>query len=402
MRYELAIVGGGIVGLAHAWLASRQGRTVVLVERDRVGSGASVRNFGMIWPIGQPCGELMGLALRSRQLWLELAEQTGIWVHPCGSLHLARHEDELDVLGEFVELLNDSNTGELVDQISSPPSIPFPEYARQVSLVDPAQVTELTPAARQHGLLGALWSPTELCVNPPQAIAGMTDWLEHQSNVTLLRSTVVTEVDGQCLKTSNGERIDFEQAIVCSGSDFETLYPDVFARAGLRKCKLQMMATAGQPGGWKLGPHLAGGLTLRHYHSFSGCASLPKLQQRIAEEAPLLDRYGIHVMASQNNVGEVILGDSHEYDQEITPFDSAEIEQLMLAELRKLLDLPDFRIARRWHGVYAKHTQRHVLNQQVSEHVRIVTATGGAGMTLSLGLAEQALSELGVGEPGTF
>ena len=101
------------------------------------------------------------------------------------------------------------------------------------------------------------------------------------------------------------------------------------------RCKLQMMATAPQPSDWKLGPHLAGGLTLRHYRSFDQCASLGKLKQRIHAEQPLLDTYGIHVMAAQNNSGQVILGDSHQYDKDITPFDSAEIENLMMSELKK-------------------------------------------------------------------
>ena len=182
---------------------------------------------------------------------------------------------------------------------------------------------------------------------------------------------------------------------VCSGSDFETLYPDFFARSGIRRCKLQMMRTAPQPNNWRLGTHVAGGLTLAHYSSFENCPTLPTLKQRIAREMPDYVRYGIHVMAAQNERGEVIIGDSHEYDEAMSPFDKAEIDDWILRYLRTFLRLPDEGIAARWHGIYAKHPTRPIVIEEVGPKTTVVVAPGGAGMTLSFGFAEDWWNENG-------
>ena len=97
---EVAVVGAGIVGLAHAWAAARRGLSVLLFERSPRPSGASVRGFGMIWPIGQ-AGDLYFQAMRSRDRWIELSQKAGVWVNDCGSLHLATGPDEKAVLEEF-------------------------------------------------------------------------------------------------------------------------------------------------------------------------------------------------------------------------------------------------------------------------------------------------------------
>jgi glycine/D-amino acid oxidase-like deaminating enzyme len=117
---------------------------------------------------------------------------------------------------------------------------------------------------------------------------------------------------------------------------------------------------------------------------------LKSLQARIDEETPELPRFGIHVMASQFAGGEVILGDSHEYGAEISPFDKPEIDDLILRESRKVFRLNDWNMTQRWHGIYAKHPALPVFEQTVGDGVHVFVGTGGAGMTLSFGLAERA------------
>jgi FAD dependent oxidoreductase TIGR03364 len=352
---DVIVVGAGIVGLAHAWSAAKRGKSVRVFERTRRAEGASIRNFGMIWPIGQPAGVCHETALRSRALWLELRKQTGLWVDECGSIHLAHRPDELAVLTEFADRA--------------------PSLGYSVRLMSPDEVVTASPAANPEGLLGGLWSASELCVDPREAVATTADWLRNQHGVEFHFNTLVRLADERGVETSDGRRFAAGRTLICSGADFETLFPELLATSGLRRCKLQMMRTEPQPGGWRTGPHLASGLTLRHYHNFDVCESLAAVKRRIAEESPELDRYGIHVMVSQNRLGEAVLGDSHEYNDAITPFNKAEIDNLMLRELQTVVRLKSWTIAERWSGVYAKHAAEPQFVLEALPGVSIITAS---------------------------
>ncbi len=366
---SLAVVGAGVVGLAQAWAAAKRGFRVTVFERDSHCVGASVRNFGMVWPIGQPNGPLHRAALLSRGLWLEFLADAGLPHRRCGSLHLAYREDELAVIREFAEA-----SGEL---------------GYDCELLSPEAAAAKSPAVRRDAVLGALWSPTEVGVNPRVVIREMPRWLESKYGVRFRFGVTVESVAGRVIRASDGSMSRASRVVVAAGSDFRRLYPDLYRRAGFKLCKLQMLATAPQPKGWDLGPMIAGGLTLRHYESFGVCGSLGRLKQRVAEETPELDEYGVHVMVSQNEQGELILGDSHEYSDDPSPFDQELIDELILRELQQIVEVPDWTITRRWHGVYPKRPNCTELEHEPEPGVRVVVASGGCGMTMSFGLAEE-------------
>ncbi|MCW3096248.1 MAG: dependent oxidoreductase [Chthonomonadaceae bacterium] len=369
--FDTAVVGAGVLGLAHAYHLAKQGQRVVVFERSPQAVGASIRNFGMLWPIGQTAGEMYAMAIRSREIWLEALQQSGIWHERTGSLHLAYHEDEEQVLREFAAEASHSGY--------------------QCALLTPAQIQERSRAVHPDGLRAGLWSPTEVCVDPPTTIASLPGYLTRQYGVTFHFDTAVTACgDGMLL--AGGHEWRAERLYVCGGDDFQTLFPDVLQSSGMIRCKLQMLRSQPMEGRWRLGPMLAAGLTLRHYKSFQNCPSLSALKQRVAAETPLYDRYGIHVMASQNGKGELVLGDSHEYDADISPFDKSEIDALILDYLQTFLRTPDLRIASRWHGVYAKHPTEPYLVLHPTANTTVVTGVGGAGMTLSFGLAERVVN----------
>jgi FAD dependent oxidoreductase TIGR03364 len=371
-RADVAVVGGGILGLAHAYTLARKGKRVVLFERGMRATGASIRNFGMIWPIGQAAGEMHRLALRSREIWLEVLQAAKLNFRPTGSLHVAHRDDEAEVLREFAE---------------AGPAAGYP--CRWLS----AEATlKKSSAIQPTDLKGSLWSDTELTVDPREILLELPKYLQ-ANGVELRFGSCVRRIELPLVEAvqASGEKDAWEagQAIVCGGDDFETLYPEIFSASGLTRCKLQMMRTGPQPGGWQLGPSLASGLTLRFYKAFAICRSLAALRERIALEKPEYDRWAIHLLVSQTSDGAITLGDSHEYGLHVDIFNKALLDDLILREAAIFLRLPSWPIAERWYGVYALHPERPYFEVEAAPGVRIVTAPGGSGMTLSFGLAER-------------
>jgi D-hydroxyproline dehydrogenase subunit beta len=225
---DIAIVGAGILGLAHALAAAKRGFKVVVFERHPQAIGASIRNFGMVWPIGQPSGILFDRALKAREIWLEIASRAGFQIDPCGSLHLAHHADEMAVLEEFAASRSSDS----------------------IMLLTPKQAFEKNPAVVTQGLIGALYSATEAIVDPREAIGKIPAFLAAEYGVEFRFGTAVTQIDYPHL-VAGGEPWTVQQIFVCGGVDFETLYPAVYASSGITKVKLQMMRTVPQPNDFK-------------------------------------------------------------------------------------------------------------------------------------------------------
>ena len=369
------VVGAGIVGLATARALAKKGFAVKVFERSERATGASIRNFGMIWPIGQPAGKLYQRAIRSREIWKETAASAGIWYDPVGSLHLAYYADEWTVLQEL--------------------HAAFCKEGRPVELLNPEEIRQRSEAVVPDNLQGGLFSNDEIIVDPREAIASLPAYLTERLGVTFYWGKCVSYISDQTVYIGNAEEYEADLVFICSGADFETLYPEQFEEQALTKCKLQMMRLVGQPDQWRIGPALCGGLSLIHYTSFKAAPSLTLLKNRYQEEMAAFLEWGIHVMVSQNEKGELTIGDSHEYGLTHDPFDKECINRMILDYLKGFARFRDWRLKESWNGIYPKLTDGETdLFSSPEPFVYIINGVGGAGMTLSFGLAEELVESL--------
>jgi FAD dependent oxidoreductase TIGR03364 len=368
------VVGAGILGMATARALALKGYKVTIMEKSQQSLGASIRNFGMLWPIGQPDGHLYERAIRSREIWKEYLKNANIPFDPCGSIHLAYDNEEQNVVEELYEH--------------------FLKSQRPVTLLSPEVIQQKFNGINGDGLKSGLYSGDETIIDPREGIKHLPAYLKNYYNIDILWGTAVTNVTTNTV-WSFKTKYNADIICVCSGADFETLYPTKFKELPIIKTKLQMMRFVPNDKNYRIGTSVCGGLSLLHYKSFAASNSLDKLKLKIESELPEYIKWGIHVMVSQNDKGELTVGDSHEYGLDFEPFDNQFINDLVLKYLKKLMHTDNWTLQQSWNGVYPKMTNGETdLFLKVEPGVYIINGIGGNGMTLSFGYAEEAVAKI--------
>lgn len=374
--YDLAVVGGGILGLAHALAGARRGLRVVVIDRERRANGASIRNFGFITVTGQPRGETWRRALRTRDVWAEVAPQAGIRIEQRGMLVTARRPEAMAVL----EALLSTEMGE------------------GCRLLTASHVVDRLPGLAPNGSLGGLESSHELRVESREAVPHLAAWLEERQGVTFLRPALVKAVAPPRVETTAGP-VEAGAVVVCPGDDFLTLYPERLAAYGLTRCLLHMMRVSPRDGRFRLPCPVMSDLSLVRYAGYAALPEAAALHARLQREQPDHLAEGIHLIAAAGADGSLVVGDSHRYDDTPHPFAADAVDELILDELRAATGLADPQVVERWTGTYASASDRVMLVDRPEPAVRIVVVTSGTGASTGFAIGEEVVAELFDGKP---
>jgi FAD dependent oxidoreductase TIGR03364 len=367
--YDLAIVGAGIVGLAHAYAAAKLGKRVVVIERDSRANGASIRNFGFVTVTGQARGETWRRARRTRDIWAEVAPAAGIAVEHEGLLLTLRRAESLCVAEAFLKT----------------------EMGEGCSAMDRAALLSRLPPAAATKAVGALWSPHELRVESRTAIPRLAAWLQEKWGVDFHFDTAVLDVEPPRLRTSRG-LVAADNAIVCPGDDFVSLFAERIAAYRLTKCRLTMLRLA-EPG-FRLPAALMSDLGLVRYLGYAALPEAAAVRARLAAEQGAHLDHGVHLIAVQSADGSLVVGDSHHYDGTPAPFAESETERLILDEFRAATGIAPPSVTERWTGTYATAQDRAMFVDAPSPRVRVVMVTSGTGASTSFAIAEEVIGAL--------
>ncbi|MGN2636925.1 TIGR03364 family FAD-dependent oxidoreductase [Nocardia takedensis] len=372
---RLVIIGGGILGTAHALAALTRGHEVVHLEREPEARGATVRNFGLVWVSGRTDAEL-ALTLRSRELWEEIGGRIPtVGFRACGSITLVRTAAELAV----AEAAAAGDTA----------------AERGFEVLDPDRVRAINPALRGDFLAG-LHCATDAAVESRQALPALRAHLTATDRYTFHAGTEARSVadtgSGATVTDDRGRVFEADLVLHCPGAAHGGLTRELAAELPVRRVRLQMMQTA--PLGEPLTTAIADGDSFRYYPGFAG----PAVNELAAEQsqAAVAAEHHMQLLCVQRVHGGLTIGDTHEYTEPF-PFDVDEAPYDHLTEVTETLlgrRLP--KVVRRWAGVYSQSVDPGALVTRVraDEHVWVVTGPGGRGMTLGPALGEQTATLL--------
>ncbi len=146
---DCVVIGGGIVGVCAAYWLARAGKSVVLLEKGRIGGEQSSRNWGWCRQQNRDARELP-LSTQSLALWEEIAADIGedLGFRRCGLLYLSNDAAEIEGWAKWGQFAR----AEGVD-------------TRMLSAAEATQ----RGAATGQSWLGGVWSPSDGIADPAKA-----------------------------------------------------------------------------------------------------------------------------------------------------------------------------------------------------------------------------------------
>lgn len=379
-KYDLIVVGAGNLGTFHAYHALLEGKKVLLLEKDSEPFEATVRNFGQVVPSGQSFDRWFDFGRESLEIYKKIQLKADITVRQNGTYYFASDDEELNLLEEVRALF----------KIQNYPATLLPKKA----------CYERFPNMNVDYYKGGLFFPEELSVEPRTMIHLLRNYLVRYVGLHFLNNTLVNSCsikNGICeVKTTNNQAFYAEKIAICNGYEFKILFPEIFRASNMQICKLNMMQTYPLTA-VNLKGNILSGLSIRRYDSFKSCVSYPYLQTP-SWQVPF-KKYGIHILFKQALNGSIIIGDSHEYanpdeNAHLTFGIDMEINDLILKEAKRMLNLSDWRIQNYWAGYYAQSADGGVFEHQIEDKIFISTGIGGKGMTTGAGYSRQRIIQM--------
>jgi glycine/D-amino acid oxidase-like deaminating enzyme len=331
---DIAVVGGGLVGMAIAFGLAKRGSKVIVCDGEDDALRAARGNFGLVWVQGKGanCVNYARWSLHSADAWQGLADEllarTGVSVgfERPGGFNLALRPDELEAKAAVMRGLSDA------------------EPRLKYEVLDRQALAERLPAVGPD-VAGAIYSPNDGHVSPLYTLRALFAAYE-QAGGEYRPNAGVTEIapEGGGFRLQTGaDTLDAGRVVLAAGLGNRALAPMVGLSAPVKPLRGQILVT-----------------------------------ERVK---PFLFNPTIYVR--QTVEGSVMLGDSAEdvgFDDSVTPDMLADIARRAIEPFPILKNV---RLVRAWGALRVMTPDGLPIYEESSAHPGAFLATCHSGVTLA-------------------
>jgi glycine/D-amino acid oxidase-like deaminating enzyme len=209
-RYDVAVIGGGMVGAAIGYGCAARGARVALLDEGDVALRAARGNFGLVWSQSKGDGvpAYAAWTRRSLELWPALAERVSalagrdVQYRPVGGLTFCLDETELAARRSFVQRMHNQGQAGL-------------------RLLDRRELLELMPGCPLGPeVLGASYQPADGHVDPLTTLRGFHAGLRREGGAHLPGAPVVA-IEGiggpYRIRRADGVEMTAARVVVAAG-----------------------------------------------------------------------------------------------------------------------------------------------------------------------------------------
>ncbi|MCW2240054.1 NAD(P)/FAD-dependent oxidoreductase [Azospirillum canadense] len=225
--YDVAVIGGGLVGSAIAWGLAQHGQKVAILDEGDIAVRPSRGNFALVWVQGKGLGlpEYAGWSKRSSDTWTGFADQL-------------RQQTGIDVCyerpGGFMPLLSEAEMEHRANQLRrlhNQPNVVRYDY----EMMDRAAVEKEMPFIGKD-VVGASYCPLDGHCNSLKLLRALHTGIS-LSGVAYLPNHRVERIDpmagGFRMTTASGE-VRSGKVVIAAGHDGRRLAPMVGLEAPVR------------------------------------------------------------------------------------------------------------------------------------------------------------------------
>ena len=362
-RVDLAVIGGGLLGLAHAHAALARGLIIRLIaDADQPRPNGS--------PLASVTGQRRGndwtLALRAKSLWQQIAQDIGLELPTTGLVMIARRMPALGVLESFIS----TEMGAVCQSLSA------------------ADIRKMYPGLEGQVSAG-LFSPHERLIPGADIIPRWLAWLKDQPGFSLDQSHL-RNIDGPRIETDQGS-IQADAQVICPVPDHLMAWPDKLRRLRLSRSGLRLIDVT-DPRLPQFPSSVMSDLSLIQCPGFGDTAPARLLADRLMREQPTQIRIRLHVAISPIGPGQLRIIAYHHLDP--AQIDEDELDRLILEKYELLFGRPPASIDRRISEPHLTSEQSISLIEPMGNNARLVLALGGQDASIAPALAQDVIDQL--------